>query len=235
MINWKEQIKKWEVLMENTIDLSNLLETLRKNVKLIIILPILCLLISTIITLFFLDSKYQASTQVLVNQKESDSQMMAQEVQSNIQLVNTYSEIVKSPRILDKVSKELNRKYTPTELSEMLTVSNQAESQLLNINVESKSEENAETIANKIAEVFSDEVPDIMNVDNVSILSTADNTTVQVAPKTMINLIMGVIVGLVIALLIIFIKEVFDKRIKSEEDVENELDIPVLGSIQKFN
>lgn len=221
--------------MENTIDLSNLLETLRKNVKLIIILPILCLLISTIITLFFLDSKYQASTQVLVNQKESDSQMMAQEVQSNIQLVNTYSEIVKSPRILDKVSKELNRKYTPTELSEMLTVSNQAESQLLNINVESKSEENAETIANKIAEVFSDEVPDIMNVDNVSILSTADNTTVQVAPKTMINLIMGVIVGLVIALLIIFIKEVFDKRIKSEEDVENELDIPVLGSIQKFN
>lgn len=221
--------------MENTIDLSKLLEILKKNARLIIILPILCLLISTIVTLFFLDSKYQASTQVLVNQKESDSQMMAQEVQSNIQLVNTYSEIVKSPRILDKVSKELNRKYTSTELSEMLTVSNQAESQLLNIDVESKSEENAETIANKIAEVFSDEVPDIMNVDNVSILSTADNTTVQVAPKTMINLIMGVIIGLGIALLIIFIKEVFDKRIKSEEDVENELDIPVLGSIQKFN
>lgn len=221
--------------MENTIDLSKLLEILKKNARLIIILPILCLLISTIVTLFFLDSRYQASTQVLVNQKESDSQMMAQEVQSNIQLVNTYSEIVKSPRILDKVSKELNRKYTSTELSEMLTVSNQAESQLLNIDVESKSEENAETIANKIAEVFSDEVPDIMNVDNVSILSTADNATVQVAPKTMINLIMGVIIGLGIALLIIFIKEVFDKRIKSEEDVENELDIPVLGSIQKFN
>lgn len=221
--------------MENTIDLSKLLEILKKNARLIIILPILCLLISTIVTLFFLDSRYQASTQVLVNQKESDSQMIAQEVQSNIQLVNTYSEIVKSPRILDKVSKELNRKYTSTELSEMLTVSNQAESQLLNIDVESKSEENAETIANKIAEVFSDEVPDIMNVDNVSILSTADNTTVQVAPKTMINLIMGVIIGLGIALLIIFIKEVFDKRIKSEEDVENELDIPVLGSIQKFN
>ncbi|MGW7834695.1 YveK family protein [Staphylococcus xylosus] len=221
--------------MENTIDLSKLLEILKKNARLIIILPILCLLISTIVTLFFLDSRYQASTQVLVNQKESDSQMIAQEVQSNIQLVNTYSEIVKSPRILDKVSKELNRKYTSTELSEMLTVSNQAESQLLNIDVESKSEENAETIANKIAEVFSDEVSDIMNVDNVSILSTADNTTVQVAPKTMINLIMGVIIGLGIALLIIFIKEVFDKRIKSEEDVENELDIPVLGSIQKFN
>lgn len=221
--------------MESTIDLAKLVEILKKNIKLILILPIVCLLISAIITLFFLDDKFQASTQVLVNQKESDSQMMAQEVQSNIQLVNTYSEIVKSPRILDKVSKELDRKYSTSELSSMLSVSNQAESQLLNIAIENESGKEAEVIANKISQVFSKEVPDIMNVDNVSILSTADDTTKQVAPKTMVNLIIGLITGLILALLIIFVKEIFDKRIKTEEDVENELEIPVLGSIQKFN
>jgi len=224
-----------EVYMESTLDLTKILRILKNNLKLLIILPLICLLISAIVTLFFLDEEYQATTQVLVNQKESDSQMMAQEVQSNIQLVNTYSEIVKSPRILDKVSKELNRKYSTSELSSMLTVTNQAESQLLNIDVVSKSGKDSEKIANKLAEVFSDEVPDIMNVDNVSILSTADDTTKQVAPKTMINLVMGIVIGLIIALIIIFIKEIFDKRIKSETDVENELEIPVLGSIQKFN
>lgn len=221
--------------MENTIDLSKLLGKLRKNMKLLIILPLLGLLISAIISFFFLDVKYQASTQILVNQKENDSQMMAQEVQSNIQLVNTYSDIVKSPRILDKVSKELDDKYSRSEISSMLTVTNQAGSQVLNIDVESKNATNSEKIANKIAAVFSDEVPDIMNVDNVSVLSTADNTGKQVAPKPMVNLVVGLIIGLVIALLIIFIKEMFDKRIKTEEDVENELEIPVLGSIQKFN
>ncbi|MDW3942989.1 Wzz/FepE/Etk N-terminal domain-containing protein [Staphylococcus sp. GDY8P126P] len=221
--------------MENTIDLSKLLGKLRKNMKLLIILPLLGLLISAIISFFFLDVKYQASTQILVNQKENDSQMMAQEVQSNIQLVNTYSDIVKSPRILDKVSKELDDKYSSSEISSMLTVTNQAESQVLNIDVESKSATNSEKIANKIAAVFSDEVPDIMNVDNVSVLSTADNTGTQVAPKSMVNLVVGLVIGLVIALLIIFIKEMFDKRIKTEEDVENELEIPILGSIQKFN
>lgn len=221
--------------MESTIDLAKLIEILKKNIKLILILPIVCLLISAIITLFFLDDKFQASTQVLVNQKESDSQMMAQEVQSNIQLVNTYSEIVKSPRILDKVSKELNRKYSSSEISNMLTVNNQAESQLLNIAIENESGKEAEVIANKISQVFSKEVPDIMNVDNVSVLSTADDTAKQVAPKSMVNLIIGLITGLILALLIIFVKEIFDKRIKSEEDVENELEIPVLGSIQKFN
>ncbi|MHD0449433.1 YveK family protein [Staphylococcus cohnii] len=221
--------------MENTVDLSKILRILKNNLKLLIILPLICLLISAIITMFFLDEEFQSSTQVLVNQKESDSEMMAQEVQSNIQLVNTYSEIVKSPRILDKASKELDRKYSTSELSSMLTVTNQAESQLLNIDVVSKSGKDSEVVANKIAEVFSDEVPNIMNVDNVSILSTADDTTKQIAPKTMINLVMGIVIGLIIALIIIFIKEIFDKRIKSETDVENELELPVLGSIQKFN
>ncbi|RIM06822.1 capsule biosynthesis protein CapA [Staphylococcus equorum] len=220
--------------MESSIDLSKILQIIRKNMKLLIILPIICLFISTIVTFFFLDSKYQASTQVLVNQKESDSQMMAQEVQSNLQLVNTYSEIVKSPRIIDKVSKELNRKYSTGEITSMITVTNQAESQLLNINIESKSGNDSEIIANKIAEVFSDEVPSIMNVDNVSILSEADDTKKQVSPKTLINLIVGLIIGFLIALGIVISKEILDKRIKSEEDVENELNIPVLGSIQKF-
>ncbi|WP_210143600.1 Wzz/FepE/Etk N-terminal domain-containing protein [Staphylococcus sp. GDY8P94P] len=221
--------------MENTLDLTKILRILKNYLKLLIILPLVCLLISAIITMFFLDEEFQSSTQVLVNQKESDSEMMAQEVQSNIQLVNTYSEIVKSPRILDKASKELDRKYSTSELSSMITVTNQAESQLLNIDVVSKSGKDSEVVANKIAEVFSEEVPDIMNVDNVSILSTADDTTKQVEPKAMINLVLGLIIGLVLALIIIFIKEIIDKRIKSEADVEYELEIPVLGSIQKFN
>ncbi|MDW3949806.1 Wzz/FepE/Etk N-terminal domain-containing protein [Staphylococcus saprophyticus] len=220
--------------MESTLDLSKIVEIIKKNILLIIILPFVFLLISAIITFFFMDEKFQASTQVLVNQKESDSQMMAQEVQSNIQLVNTYSEIVKSPRILESVSKELDRKYSISELSDMLTITNQADSQLLNINVESKSGKDSEIVANKIAQVFSDKVPNIMNVDNVSILSTADDTMKKVSPKEIINLAMGFIIGLVIALIIVFIKEIFDKRIKSESDVDKELEIPVLGSIQKF-
>ncbi|MDN6842924.1 MAG: Wzz/FepE/Etk N-terminal domain-containing protein [Staphylococcus equorum] len=221
--------------MESTFDLSKILGMLRKNLKLLIILPFLGLVISAIISFFFLDPKYQASTQVLVNQKESDSQMLAQEVQSNIQLVNTYSEIVKSPRIIDNVSKEFDRKYSSSEILGMLTVTNQAESQVLNIDVVSKNGNDSEKVANKIAEVFSDEVPDIMSVDNVSILSKADDTATQVAPKPLVNLVIGLVIGLAIALLMIFIKEMFDKRIKTEEDVENELEIPVLGSIQKFN
>ncbi|PTE26811.1 Wzz/FepE/Etk N-terminal domain-containing protein [Staphylococcus equorum] len=220
--------------MENSIDLFKILQIIRKNIKLLITLPVICLVFSGIVTFIFLDSKYQASTQVLVNQKENDSQMVAQEVQSNLQLVNTYSEIIKSPRIIDKVSKELKYKYSSSEITNMLTVNNQAESQVLNIDVESKSSNDSEKIANKSAQIFSEEVPDIMNVDNVSILSKADGTGHKISPKISVNLAISFLFGIALAIVIIFTREILDKRIKTEEDIEKVLEIPVLGTIQKF-
>ncbi|PTI30511.1 capsule biosynthesis protein CapA [Mammaliicoccus vitulinus] len=221
--------------MEETIDLSKLFAILKKNMKYLIILPIVFLVLSMVMTFLFMTPKYSSSTQVLVNQKETDSQMMPQQVQSDLQLVNTYSEIIKSPRILDKVSKNLKGKYSSKEIEGMLTVSNQAESQILNIAVENESREAAGKVANEIAYVFSKDVNKIMNVDNVSILSKADHNGNKVSPQPLINALVGVFLGLIVALIIIFLKEILDKRIKTEEDVEELLDLPVLGTIQDFS
>ncbi len=221
--------------MEEIIDLRKLFTILKKNMKYLIILPIVFLVLSMVITFIFMTPKYSSSTQVLVNQKETDNQMMAQQVQSNLQLVNTYSEIIKSPRILDKVSKNLKGKYSSEEISGMLTVSNQAESQILNIAVENESREAASKVANEIANVFSKDVSKIMNVDNVSILSKANTKGNQISPKPLVNLVVGIFLGLIVALIIIFLKEMLDKRIKTEEDVAEILDLPVLGTIQDFN
>lgn len=221
--------------MEETIDLSKLIMILKKNLKYLIILPIAFLVLSMVITFIVMTPKYSASTQVLVNKKERNDQMMAQEVQSNLQLVNTYTEIIKSPRILDEVSENLKKEYSSEEISNMLTVSNQSESQILNISVENKNRETASDIANEIATVFSKDINKIMNVDNVSILSKADDNGNKVSPKPLINAVVGIFLGVIIALIIIFLKEILDKRIKTEEDVEEILNLPVLGTIRDFN
>ncbi|MBD3928082.1 YveK family protein [Staphylococcus haemolyticus] len=219
--------------MENSLDLSKFITAIKKNWKLVLLLPIIFMLISVLITTFLMKPEYEANTQVLVNQKEKNSELMAQEVQSNIQLVNTYSEILKSPRILDEVAKK-NKKYSASDIKGMLTVTTQAESQILNVNVENGSKKDAEKVANDIANVFSDKMPDIMNVDNASVLSSAKGTASKVSPNLLLNLAIGLILGLILSLIVIVLKEMFDKRIRTEEDIEKELNIPVLGSIQKL-
>ncbi|WP_105993037.1 Wzz/FepE/Etk N-terminal domain-containing protein [Staphylococcus simulans] len=220
--------------MEKTIDISKIFTALKKNLKLLVALPLLFLIISLILSFFVIQPKYSATTQVLVNQKHSNNEMMAQQVQSNIQLVKTYSEIIKSPRILEEVSKDLKGKYSAKEISGMLSVNNKADSQIMSITVESNNKGNATKVANTISKVFSQEASKIMSIDNVSTLSKAEEAK-KVAPKPIMNAIISIILGLILAVIIIILIAIFDRKIKSEEDVEEYLELPVLGSIPEFN
>lgn len=218
--------------MENNFEIQNISKILKSNWKTLLGIPLAFLILSLVITFFIMKPKFEASTQVLVNQKEKNSEVMAQEVQSNIQLVNTYAEIIKSPRIIDEVAKK-NKQFSASQIKSMLSVTTEPESQVLNISINGKSKKVSENVANDIATVFKEEMPNIMKVDNVSILSKADGTGRQVSPNVSANIIFGILLGFVLAVLIIIIKELTDNRIKTETDVENELGIPVLGSIQK--
>lgn len=220
--------------MESSMDLLKIWKIIKRNFKMLIILPIVGLIIGILCSLILVQPMFQASTQVIVNEKESNSTMQAQQVQSNIQLVNTYAEIATSPRLLEEVSKELDNNYSAKELSGMVSATSETESQILNITVESANKNDSEKIANVFSKVFSDETPKIMNIDNVSILSKADGTATQTEPKMLVNALLGIVIGLMAAVIVIVLREIFDTRIKSEQDVQDELDIPVLGSIQNF-
>ncbi|CAM4032797.1 capsule biosynthesis protein CapA [Staphylococcus schweitzeri] len=220
--------------MKEKFDLVKLLNILKKNIKLLVILPAICLVVSAVLTFFVMPDKYTASTQILVNMKKSSSDLAFQNVQSSLQSVNTYTEIIKSPRILDKVAREFDGEYTTTELNSFLKVTNQTNSQIITVSVTTGNKSESDKIVNRISKVFAHDMPKIMSVDNVTILSSAHDNAVKVSPIISVNLVISIIVGIVLAILIIFLKELLDKRIKTEEDVEAQLGLPILGSIQKF-
>lgn len=219
--------------MKRAINITEISRIFKNYLLFIIILPLLSLVASIVVTFFQIEDKYVATTQLLINQKENTHQNV-QDIQSNIQLINTYSEIVKSPRILGKVAKELKGQYEADEIKNFLNVTNQANTQVLNISIFHNDKEVAEQLANTVANVFKKEIPKIMKVDNVSLLSSATKTGHQVAPNVPLNLFIGWASGLLILCIIIFIKEITDKRIKSEQDVYDQMNLPVLGSIQYF-
>lgn len=223
-----------EETMKEKFDLVKLLNILKKNIKLLLILPAICLVVSAELTFFVMPDKYTASTQILVNMKKSSSDLAFQNVQSSLQSVNTYTEIIKSPRILDKVSREFDGQYSTAELNSFLKVTNQTNSQIITVSVTTGNKSESDKIVNKISKVFAHDMPKIMSVDNVTILSSAHDNAVKVSPIVSVNLVISIIVGIVLSILIIFLKELLDKRIKTEEDVESQLGLPILGSIQKF-
>jgi capsular polysaccharide biosynthesis protein len=224
--------------MEETISLRELFETLKKRLALIIIITVIATATSGVVSYFFLTPIYQASTQILVNQSKSEQQMYNyNEVQTNIQLINTYSVIIKSPAILELVIKELDLDQTVTELQEKIQVASEKDSQVATITVQDPDPQRAADIANTIASVFKQEIVKIMNVDNVTILSKAEvgDQPTPVKPKPALNMAIAFVVGLMTGVGIAFLLEYLDNTMKTEQDIEKLLELPVLGVVSTID
>jgi capsular polysaccharide biosynthesis protein len=220
--------------MEETISLKELLETLKKRLLLIVSITLIAAIISGVVSFYFLTPIYQASTQILVNQKKSEQSLYStSEVQTNLQLINTYNVIITSPRILDIVSEELDLGMTAAQLKGKITIGSENESQVVNLSVQDPDAKVAAQIANKTAEVFKKEIANIMNVDNVSILAKANvsENPAPIKPRPLLNVAIAIVVGLMAGVGLAFLLEYFNNTIKNEQDIEKILGLPILGVI----
>ncbi|TDL79005.1 YveK family protein [Peribacillus frigoritolerans] len=220
--------------MEETISLKELFTTLKKRLGLILIITAIATMTSGVVSYFFITPIYQTSTQILVNQSQADQQQFnPNQIQTNLQLINTYNVIIKSPAILDKVKSELDLKESTGALNEKITVGSEKDSQVVLITVQDEKAEKAALIANTVAATFQSEIKNIMKVDNVSILSKADigEQISPIKPKPVLNMAIAFVVGLMSGVGLAFLLEYLDNTIKDEQEIEKLLELPVLGSI----
>lgn len=220
--------------MEETISLQELFATLKKRFGLIALMAILAVTIAGAVSFLVLTPIYETSTQILVNQEQSEAaQAINQNIQADLQLINTYSVIIKSPVILDQVVNELGISGTGDQINGKITVATAQNSQVVNISVRDENPALAVDIANTTASVFEKEIKGLMKVDNVSILSKAvlkDNPS-PVAPNPMMNMAIAAVVGLMLGVGIAFLLEYLDTTMKTNQDIEDILGIPLLGVI----
>ncbi|MFC4712928.1 YveK family protein [Planococcus dechangensis] len=220
--------------MEETISLQDLFKTLKKNLGIIALTTILAITIAGAVSFMFLTPIYENSTQILVNQEQTETnQMVNQNIQADLQLINTYSVIIKSPAILDQVIEQLNLEINSEQLNQKITVNTAENSQVVNVTVRDEDPAQAVAIANTTAEVFESEIQELMNVNNVSILSPAvlkENPS-PVEPNPILNMAIAAVVGLMLGVGIAFLREYLDTSMKTEQDIEDILGVPLLGVI----
>ncbi|GEN57832.1 capsular polysaccharide biosynthesis protein [Halolactibacillus alkaliphilus] len=221
--------------MEESISLSELFQVLKKRLGMIIALSLVAAVISGIFTVFVVTPEYAVSTQFLVSQRDTEqtNTIQSTDIRTNLELINTYNVIIKSSRILESVIDELNLPLSASTLSNMISVTNENQSQVVTVRVTDTDPLRAERIANTTVAVFQEEILELMNVDNVNVLNLAEAgaNPQPVSPNLTLNIAIAFVLGLMVAVGISFLLEFLDTTVKSEEDIENILDIPVMGTI----
>src|SRR5699024_5621336 len=195
--------------MEEEISLVELFDILKKHIRVIILTTVLTAVIATIYTIFLVTPKYQSSTEMLVS-RSSDSATQSvtqQDISTSVQLINTYSDIIRNDVILDPVIEELELDMTTKQLRENVTVQTENDSQVFSIQVQSENPYEATEIANSIANYFQNEIYEIMNVDNVTVISSAIPNVDPISPNNMLNVIIGVLLGGMIGIGLVFVRE----------------------------
>jgi capsular polysaccharide biosynthesis protein len=226
-VDWKES-----VMQEDTIDLRELMHIIRKRLGLIALITLLAVLVTGFVSAFVLDKQYEAYTQLIINKPADQSQPLTyNDVMLNQKLVDTYSIIAKSNTVLEQVMQQLDLNMPLKELNEKITVSGEGETEIIRITAKDTDPQMAAAIADKVGEVFMAEVVKKMKIDNVQVIDPARVPEEASQPKTLLNVAIAAVLGLMVSLGIVFLQEYLDNTIKTPDDVQKYLGLPVLGSV----
>ncbi len=226
--------------MEQELDLRQYWDILRKRWLIVVALPLIAALSSGLISFLILKPVYQASTTLIVGKKASESlqaagQMLDYNVlMANQQLAKTYGTIAQSRTVEQNVLKELKLPMTVGQLNSQISINPVKSTEILEIQVTNGNPELAAKIANTMAQEFSKAVIEIKKVDSVSIVDTAVAPTSPIKPNKKLNVMIAFVVGLMASVGLVFLLEYLDNTVKTTNDVENLLGIPVLGLIPYY-
>ena len=215
------------------IDLKELFLFVKSKLGLLIIITAGVCLLGCVYGLFIQKPMYESYTTVILSGNEST--ITQSDIAMNKNLVNTYAEIVKSRRVLDQVITELNSDLSYEQLMGKISVTAVNNTEIIRISVNDADAIIAKKIANSTAKHFTKEVTDLMGMDNVDILDEA----IEAKSPYNINVIKQIIIyfmlGLVLAAGILFTIFYFDRSVKSIEQVEQKIKLPILGGVQDIS
>lgn len=183
-------------------------------------------------TYFFIQPTYTSTTRIyVVNQATDNKNLSAQDLQAGTYLVNDYKEIITSNDVLSEVIKDEKLNLSEAELSKMVSVNIPTDTRLISISVKAKTGQDAQVLANKVREVASEKIKNVTKVEDVTTLEEAKLPSSPSSPNIKRNVLIGAVLGAFVAIVAVLVREVLDDRIRRPEDVEDMLEMTLLGIV----
>ena len=223
---------------EAEIDLRVVFGIVRKNLILIIIVTTIFGIGAYFYSSFFIAKQYSASATIIVNNKATDKTVLSTtEINAAQGLAEVYSIIIKSDTVLQQVIDNLQLNMSYETLNSKISVSAVNSTQVVQITMTHTNAEFAQKVVAEIVEVAPPIIADKVEAGSVKVISASkiSNNGRPVSPDLKKNALIGALAGMVLVLLLVFLKEMTNNTFKTEDDIINTLNVPLIGIIPEVD
>lgn len=216
-------------------DFADYLATLRKGWRTIVVATIVGVLLAGITTLL-IPRTYSADARTFVSVSGDANTVgnVLNGAQFTLDRVQSYTQLVQSPRVLGPVSLSLGYRVKPTQVS----ASNPLNTVLIDVQAQSSSKSQSVQIANAVALQLGRVIVDLetplgggVSPVKVSLVQPASVTSVAHSPKLSVNLVLGFLLGLAVGVGTVLLRDVLDTSIKSLEQAQVAANANLIGAI----
>ena len=219
------------------IDVFQLFRTLWKRKLVILLVAIITSSVAFAYSTFVIKPEFTSTTRIyVVNRNQGEkSGLTNQDLQAGSYLVKDYREIILSQDVLEKVVSDLKLDLTPKGLANKIKVTVPVDTRIVSISVNDRVPEEASRIANSLREVAAKKIISITRVSDVTTLEEARPAISPSSPNIRRNTVIGAGLGAGLVIVVVLLIELFDDRVKRPEDIEDVMEIPLLGIIPNLD
>ncbi|MCQ2001759.1 polysaccharide biosynthesis tyrosine autokinase [Arthrobacter zhaoxinii] len=209
-------------------------------------LLILCIAVAGILvglgTAALTPASYRATSSVFVSvDRGQTTSELVQGSTYTQNIVQSYTQLVTTPKVLDPVIEDLDLETTAQTLASHVTAETPLNTVLIDIKAVDASAEGAAEIANSVAASLSETVAELspaVGQDQrppieLTVVTRAQTPGAPFEPNIRLLLSLGFLGGLVLGVLVALGRELVDTRVRNSTDIERVTKLPVIASVSR--
>lgn len=211
--------------------LAELIELLRKHLRLVIAVPAVFTVVMAVVAFLFMPNTYTASTSMYILMQNAEVATNS-DLSASQMLSNDVATLVKSDRICKDAAKAsgfdsaaaFNAAYD-------LDVTSSATTRVITLSVTGKDREGVAVAANSVASSVSEVAQEVMGVEAVNVIDEAQTPVSPSGPKRTMYVAVAAMAGIFVAVAIVVVMDMLNTRVRNAREVEELLGVPVIGRI----
>lgn len=217
------------VIRNATISWKDILHITRKNLILLIAILLLCTFGYGFGRSAIDPPQYASSATIFLTPKFDDNGDLDQSsVSTNRTLLNNAIALMTRENIMVQAAEEIGT-MTPEAIQETLTVEPVSGTELISVTSTTEDPQLSKQIVESTVSAFITTMQENLNLNNITVVDQPKLNFESVSTPISVYMLQGAVVGLIVDSVYIFLRVVLDKRLKTKEEAENYLGIPVFA------